>query len=85
MPQDTWIARWECPLCPVFVTHSLNRKKHHIGYHCLDGSWGDRPVGDEVKCEICGTMAAPDMITETPDGKTCPTCVVTYYPEIADA
>lgn len=38
-----------------------------------------------TKCAICGQYEEPDMMTETPDGDTCPTCVLTYYPEIADA
>lgn len=37
------------------------------------------------RCAICRQQEDPDLMTETPDGLICPTCCLTYYPEIADA
>lgn len=38
-----------------------------------------------TKCAICGQHEQDDLMTETEDGLICPTCTLTYYPEIADA
>lgn len=39
----------------------------------------------ELRCAICHEPFDEEDATLTADGKICPTCTVSYYPEIADA